>query len=101
MSFVLAIIEYKTTILFYSLIFLIVYLNRNKFDVHGKFVYLYRTNIGIKFMNLFAKKATRLVKFLGHAGVVIGFIGMILVFVLILFLTYKLLLNVPGVGGAN
>jgi|TARA_Y100000310_G_scaffold76158_1_gene72577 membrane-associated protease RseP (regulator of RpoE activity) len=101
MSFVLAIVQYKTAIIFYSLIFLIVYLNRKKFDVHAKFIYLYRTKIGIKLMGLASKKASRLIKFLGHAGVVIGFIGMILIFAMILLLTYKLILNEPGAGGAS
>ncbi len=101
MSFILALVEYKATIIFYSLIFLIVYLNRKKFDVHGKFVYLYRTKIGIKFMDLTAKKAGKLVKFIAYIGVVIGFLGMILTFILILSLTYKLLINEPGAGGAS
>jgi membrane-associated protease RseP (regulator of RpoE activity) len=101
MSFILALIEYKTAIIFYFLIFLIVYLNRNKFDVHGKFVYLYKTKIGIRFMDVVAKKSGRLVKFIGYAGVVIGFIGMILTFILILLLTYKLVANEPGAGGAS
>ena len=101
MSFVLAILEYKTTILFYSLVFLIVYINRKKFEVHGKLVYLYRTKIGISFMNFMAEKARRLVKLLGYFGIMIGFIGMILTFILILSLTYKLLMNEPGAGGAS
>ncbi|MDP6265285.1 MAG: site-2 protease family protein [Candidatus Woesearchaeota archaeon] len=101
MSFVLAILEYKTAILFYSLVFLIVYINRKKFEVHGKLVYLYRTKIGISFMNFMAEKARRLVKLLGYFGIVIGFIGMILTFILILSLTYKLLMNEPGAGGAS
>jgi len=88
MSFVLTIFEYKTVILFYSLIFLIVYLNRKKFEVHAKFIYLYRTKIGINLMSFVSKKAERLIKFLGHAGVIIGFIGMILTFVMVLLLTY-------------
>ena len=101
MSFVLAILEYKTTILFYSLVFLIVYINRKKFEVHGKLVYLYRTKIGISLMNFMAEKARRLVKLLGYFGIMIGFIGMILTFILILSLTYKLLMNEPGAGGAS
>ena len=101
MSFVLAILEYKTAILFYSLVFLIVYINRKKFEVHGKLVYLYRTKIGISLMNFMAEKARRLVKLLGYFGIVIGFIGMILTFILILSLTYKLLMNEPGAGGAS
>lgn len=101
MSFVLALVEYKITIIFYSLIFLIVYLNRKKFEVHAKFIYLYRTKIGISLMSLVSKKASRLIKFLGYVGVIIGFIGMILTFVMVLLLTYKLILNAPGAGGAS
>jgi membrane-associated protease RseP (regulator of RpoE activity) len=83
------------------LVFLIVYINRKKFEVHGKLVYLYRTKIGISLMNFMAEKARRLVKLLGYFGIVIGFIGMILTFILILSLTYKLLMNEPGAGGAS
>jgi len=101
MSFILAIIEYKTIIIFYSLIFLIVYLNRKKFEVHAKFIFLYKTKIGINLMNLMSKKAGRLVKFLGYIGVVIGFIGMIFTLSMILLLTYKLLINEPGASGAS
>ena len=101
MSFILALTEYKITILFYSLVFLIVYLNRKKFDVHGNFVFLYRTKIGIKLMNSVAKKAERLIKFFGHLAVVVSFLGMIFIIGVILFLTYKLLINEPGAGGAS
>jgi len=101
MSLISAIAPYQVTILFYLLIFLFVYLNRKRFDVHGKFIFLYRTKIGLKLMNLIAKKAGRLVKILGHIGVVIGFFGMVSTFILILFLTFKLIMNEPGAGGAS
>lgn len=101
MSFVLAILEYKTAIIFYSLVFLIVYLNRKKFDVHGKFIYLYRTKIGINLMNRVAKKTRRLLKFFGYISIIAGFAGMIFTFVFLLNLAYKSLLNVPGVGGVS
>jgi len=90
-----------SAIIFYSLIFLVLYLNRKKFDVHGKFIFLYRTKIGINLMNSVSKKAPRLIKFLGYLGVIIGFIGMVFTLAMILFLTYKLILNEPGAGGAS
>lgn len=101
MNFILSLIEYKTAIIFYSLVFLIVYLNRAKFEVHGKFIYLYKTKIGLKFMNLAAKKAGKLFRFLGYAGIIIGFLGMFFTFAAILVLTYKLIINEPGAGGAS
>jgi len=101
MSFILGLIEYKTTILFYVLVFLIVYSNRKRFDVHGKFIYLYRTQFGINLMSKLAHRTLRVTKILGHIGTAIGFIGMIFTFIMILFLTYKLILNDSGVGGAS
>jgi len=100
-SIISALDTFKFTIIFYSLVILIVYLNRKKFDVHGKLIYLYRTQIGVKLMNSIAKKSRKLVKVLGYIGIVIGFIGMVLISIMILFLTYKLLLNEPGSGGAS
>jgi len=100
-SIVSVILQFKFPIIFYSLVLLIVYLNRRKFDVIGKFIYLYRTKFGINFMKYVADRARRPVKFLGYVGIFFGFIGMIFTFILILILTYRLLLNVPGAGGAS
>src|SRR3989338_7928152 len=100
MSFILALSEFKFTILFYSLVLLAVYLNRKKFDVHGKFVFLYRTKFGIGLMNSIASKASRLVKILGYIGVIAGFVGMIFTFAVVLALTYKLLLNHQAAGAS-
>jgi membrane-associated protease RseP (regulator of RpoE activity) len=101
MNFILVLNEFKFTILFYSLVFLIVYLNRKRFDVHGKFVFLYRTKFGIKLMSVIAGKARRLVKFLGSVGVIAGFAGMAFTFVVILILTYRLITNAPNAAGAS
>ena len=91
MSFLLALLEYKAAIIFYLLVFSIVYLNRKKFEVHGNFIFLYRTQFGIKLMEKIGSKARKTVKFFGYIGSVIGFIGMAAVFALILLMAYKLL----------
>ncbi|MEK6949487.1 MAG: site-2 protease family protein [Nanoarchaeota archaeon] len=93
MSFLLALLEYKAAIIFYSLVFILIYLNRKKFDVHGNFIFLYRTKFGIKLMEKIASKAGKAVKFFGYIGAVIGFIGMAAVFALILLMAYKLLMG--------
>ena len=93
MSFLLALLEYKAAIIFYLLVFIFVYLNRKKFEVHGNFIFLYRTQFGIKLMEKIASKFGKAVKFLGYIGSVIGFIGMAAVFALILLMAYKLLIG--------
>ncbi|MBI2523497.1 site-2 protease family protein [Candidatus Woesearchaeota archaeon] len=101
MNFVLALNEFKFTLVFYSLVLLAVYLNRKKFDVHGKFVFLYRTKFGINLMDTIANKARGLVKLLGSIGIIAGFAGMAFTFAVVLVLTYKLLLNQPNAAGAS
>ena len=100
-SIVSVIFQFKFPIIFYSLVLLFVYINRKKFDIIGKFIFLYRTKFGLNFMEYVANRARKLIKVLGYIGIVFGFIGMIFTFILILILTYKLLLNVPGAGGAS
>ncbi len=101
MNFILALSEFKFTILFYSLVLLAVYLNRKKFDVHGKFVFLYRTKFGISLMDTIANKASRLVKILGNIGVIAGFAGMVFTFIVIMVLAYRLMINQPDAAGAS
>ena len=100
-SIVSVIFQFKFPIIFYSLVLLFVYINRKKFDIIGKFIFLYRTKFGLNFMEYVANRARKPIKVLGYIGIVFGFIGMIFTFILILILTYKLLLNVPGAGGAS
>ena len=100
MNFILALSEFKFTILFYSLVLLLVYLNRKKFDVHGKFVFLYRTKFGIGLMKTISDKFNGSVKFLGNIGVIAGFMGMIFTFFAVLVLAYKLLLNQQAAGAS-
>ena len=79
---------------------LLVYLNRKKFDVHGKFVFLYRTKFGIGLMKTISDKFSGMVKILGSIGVIAGFMGMAFTFVVVLALTYKLLLNHEAAGAS-
>ncbi|MBL7054893.1 site-2 protease family protein [Candidatus Woesearchaeota archaeon] len=95
------IVKYKFTILFYSLIVFLIYINRKRLDFHGKFVALYRTQIGINFMNYMAGKGKGFFKFLGYAGIFVGYAGMIFTLILIFILTYNLVLDVPGSSGAS
>tara|TARA_Y100000310_G_scaffold146053_1_gene145422 strand:+ start:180 stop:1394 length:1215 start_codon:yes stop_codon:yes gene_type:complete len=93
-------LKYKYSLLFYAIIIFIVYLNRKRFDIHGKIVALYRTKVGLKLMDKIGRKHTSLVKFLGSMGIWAGFLGMIAVFIFILVTTILLINKTPGIGGA-
>jgi membrane-associated protease RseP (regulator of RpoE activity) len=93
--------SFALTIAFYALVFLIVFLNRKKFEVYGRFMYLYRTKIGIRFMDCVAEKARKFVRFLGYFGIAVGFGGMIVIICLILLSAYNIILDKPGASGAS
>ncbi len=88
-------IKYGVVIIFYVLIVLIVYFNRKKFEFQAKFIALYRTQVGVKFMNLFAEWFRPIIKIMGYIGIFVGYIGMIFIFGYLLYGLY-LLIYVPG-----
>jgi len=79
------------TILFYVGIFALVYFNRRKFEVQSGFIFLLRTKIGLNFIDKFSKKHREFVKLMGYIGIGIGFVGMI-------FISYTLIKNLYDVS---
>jgi len=65
--------------------------HKHKFEIQGKVFALYRTSWGLVWMDRLAKKQTRLLKFLAYVGIVVGFFGMISMFVLLIKATFDLL----------
>ena len=76
MSLISFVINYKYILLFYVLILLILYANRRRFEFQAKVIALYRTKIGISFMNRIAKKYNRAIILFGKIAVPLGYIGM-------------------------
>lgn len=91
MTFVSFLTEYKWVILFYLAIFLLIYINRKKFDIQAKVIALYRTSIGVKFIERFVKKKEKLIQTLGVIGIFLGFIGVLAIFYLLFNLLYETL----------
>ncbi len=62
--------EYKSVILFYAAIALLIYLNRKKIDIQGKIVFLYRTKWGLDLMDRLGRPAAK--EKLGERTVALG-----------------------------
>ncbi len=107
------ILKYKIIFIFYSIIAILVYINRKKIDTQAKIIMLYRTKFGLKAMDSFIKRHRELVILLGYISVGVGFLGMILISFELLKNLYKVLfiegtasavslvlpgINVPGLG---
>lgn len=89
------IIDNKWVILGYIIIFILIYINRKKFQIEGKVFFLYKTKYGVDFINKIADKNKKLIRILGYIGIVIGFIGMVLIVGLFFKGIYDLVFN-PG-----
>jgi len=78
-------------IIFYSLIILIFFWKRNKFDVQNKIFVMYKTKLGLKLMDKLAKKFPKLLNFLGIMGIILGYLGMAFIFIILIKETFKFL----------
>ncbi|MGV8150528.1 MAG: site-2 protease family protein [Candidatus Woesearchaeota archaeon] len=72
-------LQYKWVIIFYLAIAILVYINRKKWQVESKFILIYRTKFGIKFMDKIADNNKELIKTIGYSAIGIGFVGMIVI----------------------
>lgn len=82
-------------LIFYGLLFLFYLRNKNKFEVQSKIFALYRTKIGIKLMDKYSKIFPKFLRFLGYVGILVGFLGMIFIFYILIRGTYNLIF-IPG-----
>lgn len=90
MGFIEFVLNNKWVILFYLVLALIVFLNRKKFEVQAKFIFLYKTRFGISYIARFAKKYKEWIKLFGYTGMGVGFMGMIAISYLLLRGLYDL-----------
>ncbi|RMF05217.1 hypothetical protein D6764_05250 [Candidatus Woesearchaeota archaeon] len=95
------VMEYKWVLLFYSAVAILIYKNRKKFDFQAKFIALLRTKIGFSFLERQSKKNGSWWKLFGYVAIGAGFIGMIIISVMLVDSLWKLITvpdSPPGVA---
>ena len=107
------VVMYKYILIFYLFVILFIVLHRKKIDVQGKIIFLYRTKLGISWMDKYSTKYREWVILLGYIGIGVGFIGMAFISFFLLKNIYDLIMvpqaqsgvslvlpgvNVPGLG---
>ncbi|MBI2574989.1 site-2 protease family protein [Candidatus Woesearchaeota archaeon] len=85
-----ALLSHKWIILFYAAVFLFIFFNRKKFDIHFRIAALYKTKWGIKLMDRIASRHSELVKLIGYIGIGIGYAGMLAITYFIIYGLYQL-----------
>ncbi len=85
------ILNNKWIIIFYSLVFLLVFVFRKKLEVHFGVFALYKTRLGIGLMDALGKRFAKPIRLLGYAGIIVGFVAMLVVVGFLFFGLYQLL----------
>src|SRR3989344_6122478 len=80
-------------IIFYGIIYILFLKFRNKFEIQNKIFVLYKTKLGLKSMDSLAKKYPRILNFLGYISILVGFVGIIFIFYILIDGTLKLIIT--------
>ena len=93
--------EYKTAIIFYSALFILILINRKKFEIQSGFIALYKTKLGLKLMDKWGTKYREFFRLVGLVGIGAGFLSMIAVVVLLVWQLIMLIVKPsPDMGVA-
>jgi len=92
--------------IFIGCMLLFLYINRKKIIIQKifyPFLYfaMYKTKIGLELMDRMAKKHPKLLKYLAYSGIVIGFLGMVIMSVLLIQNFYGLVTKPAAVSGVG
>lgn len=79
-------------VLFVFVLYLFYRFNKSKFEVQSKFVFIYKSKLGLKLMDKIAKWPKWLLHAFSVLGIVTGFSGMIGMSYLIIVLTFKFIM---------
>ncbi len=78
-------------IIFYSIIVILFFKYRSRFEVQGKIIALFKTQLGIKWMEKLSNISPKFTRFIGHLGSITGFVGMALILFMLVKGTFALL----------
>ena len=99
-------IEFISAILFVVLLAVVMIIKRKKLHVQKilfPLIYfvMYRTKIGIRFMEKTAKKFSKPLKYIGYLGIIVGFLGMLLIMVSLVLSSYNIIVNPKAPAGVG
>lgn len=82
---------------FFGVLYLFYLRNKEKFTVQGKVLYMYRTKLGLGFMQSVAEKYPKISRFMGWLGIITGISGMIFIFVYLVKATIEFVITPSAV----
>ncbi len=94
-------LEYKFIILFYLLIIAFLLIKRKSVEIQAKIIFLYRTKIGLNFMERVAGKFREWIILFGYIGVGAGYIGLIAISYILIKNLYTLIVQPEATSGVS
>ena len=73
-------IDLLLAIVFFLILLTIFFIFKSKFEVQNKIFVLYKTKLGIKWMDKLAKNYPRFLNFISYISIATGFAGMVYIF---------------------
>lgn len=95
------IIKYKFIIIFYIALGLLFYIKRKDVQRQAKIIFLLRTKWGLKWMDKFSSKYREWIILLGYIGVGAGFVGLVLISVILIKNLIDLVTKPAAVNGVS
>ena len=91
--------EYKTVIIFYSIVVFLIYVFRRKFEFEAKFIAMLRTKVGLKLMDKLGTKYREFFRIVGYLAIGAGILGLIFISFMIVHQLFTLIFfPKPGTG---
>src|SRR3989344_7415809 len=84
-------VDLLLAIIFYLFLLTFYFFNKEKCEVKGRILFIYRTQLGIKLMDKIAKKFKFVLKPLSYVSTVVGFLGMAFIFYILIKGTFSLI----------
>lgn len=95
------VLKYKFIFIFYALVILLLVLKRKKLDIQAKIIILYRMKWGLKWMDKYSTKFREWIILLGYIGVGAGYVGLVVISVILIKNLVDLILTPSAVSGVS
>src|SRR3989338_538901 len=95
------ILKYKFILIFYLLVILFVAYNWKRIERQAKIIFLFRTKLGLKWMDKYSQKFREWVILFGYIGMGTGFVGLIVISYVLIQNLYSLITRPEAVSGVS
>ena len=95
------ILKYKFILIFYLIVILFVAYNWKRIERQAKIIFLFRTKLGLKWMDKYSQKFREWVILFGYIGMGTGFVGLVVISYVLVSNLYSLITKPEAVSGVS